>query len=240
MSARPVRRLLLVALAALAVHAVLAYQQRALQAAWPGVPVAPSAALAPALALGDAQLFYRSAAFGLQNMGDQGGRVTPLTGYDYRRLDDWLAVLDRLDPEADYLPTLAGFYFGQTRDPADLRRIVAYLLRIGARDPARNWRWLAHAAYLARHRLHDLPLALEIAQHLAGIDDPAVPLWARQLPAFVLAEVGEEEAAGDLLRTILATDPTLSDDDVRFMERYLAGRVSGGLSPALTGSQSRN
>lgn len=166
--------------------------------------------------------------------------MTPLAAYDYQRLDDWLALLDQLDPEADYLPTLAGFYFGQTRDPADLRRIVAYLLRIGARDPARNWRWLAHAAYLARHRLHDLPLALEVAQHLAGLDDPAVPLWARQLPAFVLAEVGEDEAARDLLRAILATDRALSGDDVRFMERYIAGRVPGGPRAPSAGSQRQN
>lgn len=227
------RMLLLGAAAALVLHGVLGHQQRAVQAAWSGVPAAPSAVLAPVLTLGDPQVLYRGAAFGLQNMGDQGGRVTPLADYDYQRLEAWLAVLDRLDPEADYAPTLAGFYFGQTRDPVDLRRIVTYLTRIGARDPRHNWRWLAHAAFLARHRLHDLPLALDIARHLTELDDPDIPLWVRQLPAFVLAEVGEDEAARDLLRTILATDATLAADDVAFMESYIAGHGRPTQSPPI-------
>ncbi len=202
------------------------------QAGWPGVPSPPPAALAPLLTLGDDQLFYRTAAFGLQNMGDGGGRTTPLAAYDYGRLDGWFRLLDRLDPAARYVPTLAGWYFGQTSQPADLRRIVAYLTAIGARDPAHNWRWLAQAVYLARHRLHDVPLALGIARHLAGLAGTQAPLWVRQMPAFVLAEVGDHEAARDLLETILATDPNLPDDERAFMRRLIDQQLSTRESPA--------
>jgi hypothetical protein len=208
--------------AALLLHAALALHHRERRADWSGVPPPPPLLTAPALALGDPQLFYRAAAFALQNMGDGGGRVTPLADYDYARLGDWLDLLDRLDPEARYAPTLAAYYFGQTPDPDGLRRIVAYLSRVGARDPARNWRWLTHAAYLARHRLRDLPLALAIARNLAGLSPDEVPLWVRQMPAFVLAEVGEREAARDLMATILATDANLSPDEVAVIERFIA------------------
>ena len=228
------RRGLGLVLAALAAHAALAVQDHGLQAGWPGVPSPPPAALAPLLTLGDGQLFYRAASFGLQNMGDGGGRTTPLAAYDYGRLDRWFHLLDRLDPAAHYVPTLAGWYFGQTPEPADLRRIVAYLSAIGARDPAHNWRWLAQAVYLARHRLHDVPLALEIARHLAGLAGNEAPLWVRQMPAFVLSEVGEREAARDLLATILATDPNLPDDERVFMRRLIDQQLSGPGAPAVT------
>jgi hypothetical protein len=218
---------LLILLAALLAHGTLAWHHRTLHAGWPGVPSPPSGALAPLLTLGDDQLFYRSAAFGLQNMGDGGGRTTPLAHYDYGRLEAWLRLLDELDPQADYAPTLAGYYFGQSPVPDDLRRIVAYLRTIGARDPTRHWRWLAHAVYLARHRLHDVALALEVARDLAGLAGSEAPLWVRQMPAFVLADVGEREAARDLLETILATDRNLSDGEIVFMRHFIDQRLAG-------------
>jgi hypothetical protein len=118
--------------AALVLHAALALQQRERRAEWPGVPPAPPALIASALALGDAQLFYRAAALVLQNMGDGSAQATPLADYDHARLADWLDLLDRLDPKAQHAPTLAAYYFGQTPDPDGLRRIVAYLSRVGA------------------------------------------------------------------------------------------------------------
>ena len=221
------RRGLAVLLAALVAHGALAWHHRPLQPGWPGVPSPPRHALAPLLTLGDDQLFYRGAAFGLQNMGDGGGRATPLAHYDYGRLEVWLRLLDRLDPQADYAPTLAGYYFGQSPKPGDLRRIVAYLSAVGARDPARHWRWLAHAVYLARHRLHDVGLALAVARHLAALAGTEAPLWVRQMPAFVLADVGEREAARDLLETILATDRNLSAGEVVFMRHFIDQRLAG-------------
>jgi hypothetical protein len=214
-------------LAALLAHGALAWHHRTLQAGWPGVPSPPPAALAPLLTLGDDQLFYRGAAFGLQNMGDRGGRAMPLAHYDYGRLEGWLHLLDRLDRQADYAPTLAGYYFGQSPVADDLRRIVAYLTAVGARDPVRHWRWLAHAVYLARHRLHDVGLALAVARHLAGLAGNEAPLWVRQMPAFVLADVGEREAARDLLETILATDRSLSAGEIVFMRHFIDQRLAG-------------
>jgi hypothetical protein len=81
------------------------------------------------------------------------------------------------------------------------------------------------AASARAHRLHDLPLALAVARHLAGLPEGEVPLWVRQMPAFVLAEVGEREAARDLMATILATDTNLSPDEAGLIERSIDSQV---------------
>jgi hypothetical protein len=46
-------------------------------------------------------------------------------------------------------------------------------------------------------------------------------MWARQMPAFLLAEAGEREAARDLMATILATDANLSPDEIALIERFI-------------------
>jgi len=60
----------------------------------------------------------------------------------------------------------------------------------------RRWPWLAHATAIAKHRLHDLPLALRYARAIeryAVADD--VPLWARQMEIFILENMNELETA---------------------------------------------
>ncbi len=143
---RPIpRKALAAVLAALGLQALYWSQTRDLRAGWEGVPPAPSAQVAHALALGDSQFLYRATTFALQNMGDEGGRVTPLKDYDYQRLGQWFALLDRFDPEAEYLHVLVGYYYSQSPNPEHVRVVIAYLRRIAMNNPEHNWRWLAHA-----------------------------------------------------------------------------------------------
>lgn len=189
------------------------------------VPEPPSVAAVHALSLGDAEFLFRHLGLELQNMGDTGGRFTPLYQYDYRKLGGWFAVLDDLDPESDYIATTAGFYYSQSQHVQDTRYVIDFLRRHAERDRVRNWRWLAQAATLARHRLHDVPLALDIARELAAIDDPSVPNWARQMEPFLLAELGDKAAARILFEAILATDPTLTDKERAVMTDYIERRL---------------
>lgn len=212
-------------LLALGLQAGFWWQTHDIRVGWRGVPAVPSHDVALALAFGDGQLFYRTVTFRLQNMGDEGGRVTPLEDYDYRRLTRWFRLLDDFDSRSRYLPVLVGHYFSQSQDAADVRAVIEYLREIAVREPARNWRWLAHAVYLARHRVGDMDLALELARELAALDVEGLPVWTRQMPAFVLAEVGEKEAARDLLEAIMASDPNLSPAEIRFMRNYIDARL---------------
>lgn len=212
-------------LVALAAQAAFALQTHDIRVGWPGVPAVPGREVARALAFGDGQLFYRTVTFSLQNMGDEGGRVTPLKDYDYQRLDQWFRLLESLDHTSRYLPVLAGYYFSQSQETADVRIVIDFLRDIAARRPAHNWRWLAHAVYLARHRVEDQELALDLARELAAIDAEEMPIWTKQMPAFVMAEVGHKEAARDLLEAIMASDENLSQAEVEFMRHYIETRL---------------
>ncbi|MGE3571888.1 MAG: hypothetical protein AB7G71_12475, partial [Burkholderiales bacterium] len=73
-------------------------------------------------------------------------------------------------------------------------------------DPNRRWPWMAHIALLAKHRLKNLPLARRYAadiQRLTTTRD--VPLWATQMEAFILEDMGELEAARVMLGGLLAS-----------------------------------
>ncbi len=201
------------------------WQTRDVRAGWEGVPPAPSNQVAKALAMGDGQFLYRAATFVLQNMGDEGNRVTPLKDYDYQRLGQWFSLLDRFDPISEYLPVLVGYYFSQSQNPDDVRVVISFLAHIAIRDPDRNWRWMAHAIYLARHRVKDMNLALSLAYRMAAMQSPEIPIWAQQMPAFVLTDVGETEAARDLMEAILDSQPDLDPSEAEFMRNFIDDRL---------------
>ncbi len=209
----------------LSLQAAFWWQTRELQAGWEGVPAAPSYRVAKALAMGDGQFLYRAATFVLQNMGDEGGRTTPLKDYDYRRLGQWFFLLDRFDPVSEFLPVLVGYYYSQSQNPDDVRIVISFLAHIAIRDPDRNWRWMAHAIYLARHRVEDMNLALSLAYRMAAIKSPGIPVWAQQMPAFVLAAVGEKEAARDLMEAIMDSQIELEPSEIEFMRNFIETRL---------------
>lgn len=183
--------------------------------------VAPSSSMARVMGLGDAQFYYRVAGLGLQNMGDRAGQLAPLTQFDYGRLAGWFTLLSRLDPQSNYVPSLAAYYYGLSRDPDQVRQVIGYLRQIGVKNPQRHWRFLAYGVYLARYRVRDSQLGLELAHQLAALPVDDMPIWTRQLPAFVLADAGELEAARDILEAILATTPDLPPAEQLFIHNYI-------------------
>lgn len=187
--------------------------------------VAPTPAAAQAVALGDPQFLYRVFALRLLTAGDWDGRVVPLKDMDYDAVVAWLRATEALDPVSDLVPALAMHYFGQSQNPAQVAQVVGFLRGHGMHDPDRKWRWLAHAVFLARHRADDLPLALDLATELAALPAPEMPVWARQMPAFVLDAMGEKEAADLVMRAILATEPDLSPAEAAYMMRFLDGAI---------------
>jgi hypothetical protein len=89
-------------------------------------------------------------------------------------------------------------------------------------DPNRRWPWLAHATALAKHRLHDLPLARRYAQAIqryAVADD--VPLWARQMEAFILEDMNELETARLIIGGYLQSGEVKDPGELKFLEERL-------------------
>ena len=131
---------------------------------------------------------------------------------DYARLTAWLRALLELDPRGQYPRFTAARVYAEVPDAARSRVMLEFVYEQFLLDPDRRWPWLAHAALLAKHRLHDLPLARRYA---AAVDRRTtasdVPLWARQMEIFILEDMNELEAARIMLGGLLAsgniTDP---------------------------------
>ena len=212
---------------ALALNALLWTGSRHMRAWWAGVPPVPSQNGAVALTLGDREFAFRTGALGLQNLGDNGGRIVPLKDYDYGKIGAWLWMLHGLNPASEHLPVTAAYYYGAERTPENVAVIVDYLSVIGQNPAGEKFRWLADAAFLARHRMNDLDRALDIAYTLARME-PAhrpLPVWARQLPALILEAKGEKDAARRLMEGILADAEHLPPQEINFMAGWLAEKT---------------
>ncbi len=101
---------------------------------------------------------------------------------DYNRVRAWLARMLELDPQAQAPLLAASHVYAAVGDQARTRVMLEFVHERFADDPARRWPWLAHAALVARHRLHDEALARKYAralrEHATG---PGVPAWVREL-----------------------------------------------------------
>ena len=190
------------------------------------VPNLPSPNTVKLLSFGDTELYFRVASFRLQNAGDTFGRYTPYRDYNYAMLEKWFLLLDDLDAVSDITPSMAGYLFSQSQEPKrDVPYIVRYLEQHYDRNPEKKWWWLSHAIYLSKQKLHDKQLALRLAYKL-GTTPAEVPLWARQMPAFIYEELGEKQHALAIIQNILKTEKNIPDSELRFMNIFIKDRLS--------------
>ena len=172
--------------------------------------------------LGEAITASGLLALRLQAFDNQPGISIPFAALDYARLVAWLDTLLALDPRSNYPLLMASYLYAQVPDPARQRLMLDFTYRQFIADPARRWRFLAHAALIAKHRLHDLPLALTYARAIqAQANAPSIPHWASQMPIFILEDMGEVEAAKIELGALLATGSITDPQEKHFLtERY--------------------
>ena len=206
---------------------VLAWLQvRTDQARWLNVPQVPGENGAVAFALGDRQFAYRTMGVMLQNLGDTGGRTTAFRDYDYNRLTEWFKLADKMDPHARFVPTLAAFYFSATDNPAQLAPLAEYLHHAGNSPEGQRWRWLAQAVYLAHYKLKDFDKAYLWAQELASIPRDDMPMWTKQMPAFVRNGQGDKQAAYDIMIEIMRSGQhSLPREEMNAMQYYICKRI---------------
>jgi len=100
--------------------------------------------------------------------------------------------------------------------------MLDFIYQAFLQDPNRRWQWLAHAAVVAKHRLHDLPLALRYAQAIARhARGQNVPHWAQQMPIFILEDMGEAQSAKVLLGAQLAEGQISDPREIHFLTQRL-------------------
>lgn len=179
----------------------------------------PTADTLGALSFGEPIALAALVTLQLQAYDNQPGISIPFAQLDYGRVIAWLESILGLDPVSQYPLFMAAQLYGQVPDPAKQREMCSFVYREFGGDPNRRWRWLAHCAIMAKHRLHDMPLALAYADAIARSAAQA-PNWARQMRIFVLEDMGEMEAAKVLLGGLLASGEITDPRETHFlMER---------------------
>ena len=212
------------------------------QVGWQALQPKPSAraeALAsplstPALraaALGEPIAFAQMLTLYLQAFDNQPGVSVPFLALDYTRVMAWLAAILALDPAGQYPLMMAAHLYGQVPDPAKQRQMCEFVRKEFSADPNRRWRWLAHCAIMAKHRMRDMRLALSYAEAITR-EARSASGWARQMQVFILEEMGEREAATVLLGGLLAGGEVADPAEIHFLTKRLeelkaAGKSSG-------------
>ena len=189
------------------------------------VPDVPSLESVKAISLGDEQFYFRALAFQLQNAGDTFGRFTALKNYDYNKLYHWFSLLDTLDNKSNFVPSLAGYYFSQTQNTPDVRYVIKYLEETSENDLYHKWWWMGQAVYLANHKLKDKEWALELAYKLASTPRDDVPMWVKQMPAFIHEQLGEEAEAMKIVCNIIKNADNIEQGELNFMTYFVLDRL---------------
>lgn len=168
----------------------------------------------------------------LQAFDYQSGTRVPYQALDYDRLKAWLARILELDPAGQYPLMAASRLYAEVPDNQKRLKMLDFIYREYLRDPDRRWPWLAHAAVIAKHQLKDLPLARNYAQaiqeHAKGKD---VPLWAKQMAAFILEDMNELETAKIMIGGFIQSGMVKDPGELRFLEgrlKEIEARMAAG------------
>lgn len=178
----------------------------------PALPSAPSLAALKLASLGEPVALSKALMLYVQSQREDGTGV---------RLRAWLERIVALDPQAQY-PLLAASQVYAGGDQRRTREMLDFVYRGFGDDPDRRWPWLAHAALVARHQLHDAALARRYANAIRTQANPAlVPAWAQQLEVFILDDMNEYQSASALIGAMLASGQVRDPREVAFLERRL-------------------
>ena len=194
----------------------------------PSVPVLRVASLGEPVALAQLMTLY------LQAFDNQPGISIPFRELDYRRVIEWLETILALDPATQYPLLMATHLYGQVPDQARQRLMFDFVHTQFLRDPNHRWRWLANVTLACKHRLKDLPLALQYAREIAQLA-PDAPPWARQLHIILLEDMGEVESAKIIIGGLLDGGQIKDPYELRFLIdrlRSLEEKAENSTSPS--------
>lgn len=182
------------------------------------LPRAPSTDMLRLLSLDDPLTASRVAMLWLQSFDNQPGISIPFIRLDYDRVISWLDVCLGLDGKSQYPLLAASRLYTFPPDETRIRKMLEFVYKKFLENPDRRWIWMAHAVYVAKHRLKDLDLALKYARvirlHTKAGD---VPDWIRDMEIYVLEDMGEVEAAKILIGGLLDSGSITDPNEIRFL-----------------------
>lgn len=154
----------------------------------------------------------------LQAFDNQPGVSMSFHQLDYQRVTQWLETIMQLDPRGHYPMLVAARVYGSVTDKKRQRIMLDYIFSKFNEDPNQHWRWLAHAAIVARHNLNDMELALKYAQALReNATASNVPYWAKDMEFILLEDMGEIEAAKVLVGALIESGEVSDPYEMNFL-----------------------
>ena len=185
-----------------------------------GMP--PSLQQMQILAFSDPITVSRFTMLWLQSYDDQPGISTSFRQLDYHNLVAWLELVLDLDTRSQYPLLAASRVYSEVADDGRKRLAIDFVARKFPEDPVHRWPSMAHAVFVAKHKLKDLTLALQYAQLLAdNLRDVNAPAWVKQMHIFVLEDMGELESAKVLLGGLLESGEIHDEQELRFLHYRL-------------------
>lgn len=182
----------------------------------------PTIEMLNVMSFGDPIAFSKLTMLWLQAHDNQPGISIPFKQLNYTTLTQWLGRILELDPRGQYPLLSAARVFGQVPDAKKQRQILEFVEQEFLKDPNKRWPWLAHAAFVAKHRLKDQKLALQFAESLRKkATAENIPSWAKQMQIFLLEDMGEIESAKILLGGLLESGQITDQNEQAFLQQRL-------------------
>jgi hypothetical protein len=174
------------------------------------------------LSLGDPVAFAKMLMLWLQAFDNQSGISIPFRELDYNKVTGWLDNILKLDSKGQYPLLAASRVYSQVPDEIRQRQMLEFVYEKFFNDPDRRWPSLAHAVYVAKHRLEDLPLALRYAEALAeNVTIEKAPFWVTQMHIYALEDMDEIESAKILLGGLLESGAITDEHELWFLQERL-------------------
>lgn len=191
------------------------------------LPPAPDIAALRAASFGEPVAAAQMLLLYLQAFDNQPGISIPFRDLDYDRVIAWLDAALRLDPHSGYPLMMASQLYAQVPDAGKQRAMCEFVHARFVDAPNERWRWLAHCAIMAKHRLKDQALALRYAADITRYAGRASG-WARQMQIFILEDMGETDSAKVLLGGLLANGEITDPSELHFLTERLQSLENAG------------
>jgi len=197
-------------------------QQTKTEAKVVGLSAAPSSEILELFSFGDPVALSRLLMLRLQSFDYQPGISIPFLELDYVKIVSWLNGIADLDQNSQYPLLAAARIYAKVLDPEKKRVMLEFVRKRFLMNPDVQWPAMAHAVFIAKHRLHDLDLALKYAKdiriHLKRTD---LHSWVRQMELFVLEDMGDLESARILLGGFLESGIIENEREFKFLQERL-------------------
>ncbi len=216
------RPVLLLLILALVLQVSWHYQQPEPVATATSLAAPPAQPVLELIGMGDSAALSRLLMLRLQAFDNQPGISIPFLRLDYEKVVNWLEGIARLDPKSQYPYLAAARVYAEVQDQDKKRRMLDFVHNGFLENPDVQWPAMAHVVFIAKHRLHDLDLALRYARDIRmSLTESEAPSWVRQMELFVLEDLGDLESARILLGGFLESGIIKDEQEFRFLKERL-------------------